>query len=183
MDNLRFIRETMERAGSLTAVSGGGQVAVGVTALVAATVASLQPGVERWLAVWLLEAALALAISVWATVRKARALRVSLLSGPARRFGFGFSLPLAVGALLTLTLYREGLPEILPGVWLLLAGTGVVTGGLFAVRIIPAMGLCLMAVGATALFCPPSWGDAFMAAGFGGLHIIFGSIIAWRYGG
>jgi hypothetical protein len=45
------------------------------------------------------------------------------------------------------------------------------------------MGLCFMVLGAVALFCPPSWGNAFLASGFGGLHILFGAVIARKYGG
>ncbi|MDX6694197.1 MAG: hypothetical protein QOF02_1800 [Blastocatellia bacterium] len=183
MDNLRFIRETMERASSFTAVSGWGQVAIGVTAAGAALVASEQATKQAWLVVWIVEAVLSLLISVAAMTRKAHAAGTPLLSGPGRKVAFSLSPSLVVGALLTVMLYRAGLTGAIPGVWLLLYGTGVVTGGMFSVGIVPVMGLCFMFVGAVALFCSPSWGNYFLAAGFGGLHIIFGIIIARRHGG
>jgi hypothetical protein len=183
MDNLRFIRETMERAGSFTAVPGWGGVAMGVSALAAAGVARSQPTLERWLATWLLEAAFAMALAVFAIRRKASAAKGPLFSAPARRFVLSFAPPFVVGGLLTGVLYRAGLPAAIPGTWLLLYGTGVVTGGAFSVRVVPVMGLCFMFLGAVALFCPLAWGAAFLAAGFGGLHIAFGIVIARRYGG
>src|SRR6184192_2975739 len=183
LDNLRFIRQTMERAGSFTAVPGWGQVAVGVTALAAAVVAARQTSVELWLATWLGEAIVALAIGGWTMVRKAYAVNDPILSSPGRRFGLSFLPPMVVGGLLTIALYRAGLSRALPGTWLLLYGTGFVTGGAFSVRVVPVMGICFMLVGAMALFGPAAWGSWLMAAGFGGLHIVFGMIIAWRYGG
>lgn len=183
MDNLRLIRETMERAASFTAVPGWGGVAMGFSALAAAAIASRQPTLERWLATWLLEAACAMTLAVLAIRRKARAAQVPVISAPARRFVLSFAPPLAVGGLLTAVLYRAGVPSPIPGVWLLLYGTGVVTGGAFSVRVVPVMGLCFMTLGAVALFCPFAWGTAFLAAGFGGLHLIFGIVIARRYGG
>jgi hypothetical protein len=125
----------------------------------------------------------ALAIGIWAIVIKARKARQPVLSAPGRKFALSLSPPILVGAILTVALHRMGLVALIPGVWLLLYGTGVVTGGAFSVKIIPVMGLCLMGVGAAALFCPPSWGNAFLMLGFGGLQIAFGAVIARRYGG
>jgi len=182
-DNLRFIRETMERAGSFTAVPGWGGVAIGITALGAAMIASREALPNAWLLIWLGEAAVALAIASWTTASKARESGTSLFTGPARRFVYSLAPPLFVGALLTALLVRLGSTGAIPGVWLLLYGTGVVTGGAFSIRIVPLMGLCFIVLGAVALFCPWSWGNAFLAVGFGGFHILFGAVIARRYGG
>jgi hypothetical protein len=183
MQDLRFIRETMERAGSFTAVPGWGTVGVGLTALATAAWTWRLRSVDVWFWTWIGEAFLAAALGGVTMVRKARAVRVPLFSGPGRRFVVSLSAPLLAGALLTVVLYRNGMAASLPGVWLLLYGTAVATGGAFAVRIVPVLGLCFMVSGAAALFAPPAWGDLFMAGGFGGLHVLFGVIIARRHGG
>jgi hypothetical protein len=183
VDNLRFIRETMERAGSFTAVPGWGGFSVGLSALLAGLIASRQKSIESWLGVWLVEGILAIAIGALAMKRKADLAQVPLLSGPARRFVLSFAPPFLVGGLLTIVLYRAELYAVIPGAWLLLYGTGIVTGGAFSVRVVPVMGLCFMALGAAALFFPLQWGTGFLIAGFGGLHLVFGLIIARRYGG
>jgi hypothetical protein len=184
MDNLQFIRDTMEQAGAFTAVSGLGMVGVGALALVAVPVArAFRTNPAVWLAVWLAVAASAGALSAVMTVRKARRANASLLSGPGRKLLLAFAPPMFVGALLTTVLLRHGQVQLLPGVWLLLYGAAVMTGGAFSVRIVPALGVALIALGAAALFAPPAWGDWFMAAGFGAAHLGFGALIAWRHGG
>jgi hypothetical protein len=183
MDNLRYIRETMERSSAFTGVPGWGQVAIGVTALGAAFIAANQSTPKQRLTVWIVEAVVALLIAGWSMDRKARRVQLPLFSGPGRKVAFSLSPPLFVGGLLTVVLYRAGLTNAIPGVWLLLYGTGVVTGGMFSVTIVPIMGLCFMALGAVALFMPPEFANWFLALGFGGLHMIFGVVIARRYGG
>jgi len=183
MDNLRYIRETMERSSAFTGVSGWGEVAIGVTALGAAYVAAQQATFKAWIAVWIAGALISLLIAGWSMDRKARAAGMPLFSGPGRKVAFSLSPPIFVGALLTVLLYRVGVVDAIPGVWLLLYGTGVVTGGMFSVSVVPIMGLCFMSLGAVTLFAPPTFANWFLAAGFGGLHIIFGVIIARRYGG
>ncbi|GAC1516903.1 MAG: hypothetical protein NVS1B4_15020 [Gemmatimonadaceae bacterium] len=183
MDDLRFIRRTMERAGSFTAVSGWGEVAIGLTAVGAALLARRADGVHRWLAVWLAEAALSIIIALAAMAIKLRAAGEPLVSGPAQKFALSFTPPMVVGAVLTAVLYREGLSALLPGVWMLVYGAAVVTAGTFSVRIVPVMGATFMTLGAVALVTPAAWGNFEMAAGFGGVHILFGGYIAQRHGG
>src|SRR5947207_13795667 len=105
LDNLRYIRQTMERAGSFTAVPGWGQIAVGTTALAAALVAARQRTPELWLAAWLGAAIVALAIGGWTMVRKAYAVDDPILSGPGRRSWLSFLAPMPVSALLTGVVY------------------------------------------------------------------------------
>lgn len=182
-DHLRYIRETMERAAEFTAVPGWGGVTMGITALAAAVLAARQTSARGWVAVWLAEAFVAVAIAAPAAATKARRANSSLFSGPGRKFVLSFAPPIVVGGLLTLALFQSGAVTALPGIWLLLYGTAIVTGGAFSVRIVPIMGLCLMALGAGALFAPASWGNLFMAAGFGLVQLGFGLWIALRYGG
>jgi hypothetical protein len=182
MDNLRYIRETMERASAFTAISGWGQVAIGITALGATLIAHGHP-IKIWLAVWIAEAFISLLIAGWSIDRKASASGMPLLNGPGRKVAFSLSPPLLAGVLLTVVFYQTGLISYLPGLWLLLYGTGVITGGMFSVPVVPIMGVCFVVLGAAALFAPPTLGSWFMAAGFGLVHIVFGFIIARRYGG
>jgi hypothetical protein len=187
MDNLRYIRETMESAGSFTAVPGWGGVAMGITALGASVIASRQTSPGDWLAVWLIEGVVALAIGILAMWRKSAAAGLEMWSPQMRKFVFSFVPPLLVGAALTMVLWRAGAVVVIPGVWLMLYGAGVITGGAFSVPIVPVMGACFLAEGALAVFSPPAWStpwnDVWLALGFGGLHILFGIIIARRYGG
>lgn len=183
MDNLRYIRETMERATPFTGISGRGEMAIGATALVACAIAAQQLDFNLWIGIWLTEAFISLLIAGWSMDRKARATHTPLFSGSGRKAVFSLAPPVIAGGLLTIVLVRAGLPDVIPGVWLLLYGTGVITGGMFSVRAVPAMGLCFMALGALALFSPPAWANWFMAIGFGGLHLLFGAIIVRKYGG
>ena len=173
----------MERATPFTGISGRGEMAIGITALVACLIAAQQSTFKSWLGIWLAEGLISLLIAGWSMDRKARAVQMPLFSGSGRKAVFSLAPPVIAGGLLTIVLVRAGMINVIPGVWLLLYGTGVITGGMFSVRAVPAMGLCFMVLGATALFSPPAFANWFMAVGFGGLHLLFGAIIVRKYGG
>lgn len=180
--DLRFIRDAMERASQFTAVPGWGGVGMGVVALAAWTASALGSD-DTWVLSWLLAAPVATGVGAAAMVRKARSTRVALTGGAGRRFSLGMLPPLVAGAALTAGLWSSGLTSWLPGVWLLLYGTAVVTGGINSVRVVPVMGLCFMFLGILALFAPLSVARNLLAVGFAGLHLVFGWCILRRYGG
>lgn len=183
MDNLSYIRGMMERAATFTAVSGWGEVVIGVTAIAAALVAARQTLPWAWVTTWLAEGGIAVGISVSSMALKAHAANMPLLSGPLRKLVLSFSPPMIAGAVLSAVFIRHGSYASLPGIWMLLYGAAVVSAGTFSVRSVPVMGAAFMVLGAVALVTPAAWTTGLLIAGFGGLHIMFGLWIARRHGG
>ncbi len=183
IDNLEFIRETMERSTHFTAVPGYGGMLMGVTALVAAYIASTQVYLVESLWTWFIEACLAFAIGLLAMWQKSKIAGQSLLSAPSKKFALSFAPPLVAGVIAVLGLWKYGHYYQMAPVCMLAYGAAVACGGAFSVRVIPVMGWCFMVLGAIAFALPVSYGSLMMGLSFGGLHIIFGAIIARRYGG
>ena len=183
MDNLRFIRETMESSGSFTSVPGWGGIGMGLTALAASAMSSLDWLADSWLAIWIAAAFVAFVIGGGTMMAKARSRGERLSRGVGQRFLFSL-IPSTVAAVaLTASLMALEAGPAIPGMWLLLYGIGVITGGVYSVRPVPVMGLCFVLLGLAALATPESLSTVWLACGFGGLHIVFGAIIARRYGG
>ncbi len=183
MDNLRFIRETMEAAGTFTALSGWGQVVIGLTAIIAALIGSRVESPTQWLGVWLAEACVAAGISMASMTIKSHAANVPVFSGPIRKLVLSFSPPIAAGSVLTIALHSAGAMALVPGLWMLLYGAGVISAGTYSVTIVPFMGAAFMVLGLITLVAPVTWGTWMLIAAFGGLHIFFGVLIARRHGG
>ncbi|WP_031495943.1 hypothetical protein [Bryobacter aggregatus] len=183
LDNIKFIRSTMENATAFTALPGYGMAVVGLSALVAAWLSGRTQTDEGWLAVWTAEGMAAILLGFLAMIFKAGQSGMSLLSQPARRFALGFAPPLLAGAALTAAAARVNHYGEVPGMWLLLYGAGVSTGGTFSVKAVPIMGLCFMALGAIALFLPYEFRNLILGLGFGGFHLGFGLWIARKHGG
>lgn len=180
--DLRYIRDTMERAGSFTAVPGWGFVLMGATALVTVALTYSIESREVWFVAWMAEAVVASAIGVAATLRKAKSRR-AFLQGPGSKFAMSLLPALVGGAILTGALYQRGYFDLMPGAWLLLYGVAVMSCGTYSVKVVPLMGAGFILLGTVALLLPWTWSLALLAAGFGGLQIVFGGVIARRYGG
>jgi hypothetical protein len=183
LDNLKFIRETMERSAVFTSVPGYGGILMGATAIAAAYIANSQSYIRDWLTVWLLEAVLAFFIGLLAMWQKTKLSKTSLFSASAKKMILNSIPPMLCGVFITLGLWRFGHFEMMIPVWILCYGAAVVCGGAFSVKVVPIMGWCFLALGAVAFALPTAFGNSMMAASFGGLHIIFGFIIGRKFGG
>ncbi len=182
-EQLKFIRDVMAKTSTFTAVPGWGAVGMGLCAFIAAYVASNVSTKDAWFTTWIVVAASAASLGSIALILKSRKANAPLLSGSGRKFLASFLPPLFVGAVLTIALWHAGESGLLPGTWMLMYGTSVVAGGAFSVRIVPVLGMLFLATGAVTLFLPHAWGNVLMALTFGGLHIVFGLIIAKYHGG
>jgi hypothetical protein len=182
-ENLLFIRQTMERSATFSAVPGVGGALMGGVGLIAAAIAAIQPTAERWLAVWLAAAVVALIVGLVAMRQKAARQGAALAGAVGRRFALALAAPLVAGAALTLGLWLNGVWTLMPPTWLLLYGTGVLTGGAFSVAPMRVLGVAFMAIGLAAVATPPEWGNVWLGIGFGALQIGFGAYIARRHGG
>lgn len=184
MSNLRYIREAMERAGSFTSIPGWGGVVVGLTAVAAAIIGQRAATWRQWLMIWLAEAIVAAAIAGITMAIKARRANVSFTGPAARRFFVSYFAPVVAGAVLTWLLARIGAFKALPATWLLLYGASFVSSGAYSIRVVPVMGVCFMLLGIAATFLLSfTAANVLLGIGFGGLHIVFGLIIARSYGG
>lgn len=183
IDNLQFIRETMERSTVFTSVPGYGGIFMGATGVAAAVIANLQPSIRSWLIVWLTEAFLAAGIGFFAMWQKSKITKNSLASAPAKKFALGFLPPILCAVFITFGLWRFGHFEMMIPVWIILYGAAVICGGANSVKIVMIAGWCFIALGAISFFLPVGYGNMMMGLSFGILHIIFGAIVARRYGG
>jgi hypothetical protein len=197
-DNLEFIRSTMANATSFTGVPGLGMMAMGCIALAGGYVATRENNFDRWLVWWSVVAFVGCSAGIAAMAVKAHIRKVSLWHGAGRRFLLNFSPAIIAGALLSqanydsLPSYHEPADSFMAGLWLLLYGAAVIGGGAYSVRPVWIMGICFMVLGAATLFLPATLlslpgavrpYDLSLAAGFGGLHIVFGAVIAAKHGG
>lgn len=180
--DLRFIRDTMESASALTTLSGRGLVVIGILALAAGLAGGQDVGTPHWLGAWLGAAAAAVVIGGTATALKTRAAGRPLLSGPGRKFAMSFVPSVVAGAVLTAALLRAGAVTVVPALWLLLYGAAMIAGGAFSVRVVPVVGAAFVALGVVAALVP-AWANTLLVAGFGGLHVALGAVIARRHGG
>ncbi|MEM7166744.1 MAG: hypothetical protein AAF581_14855 [Planctomycetota bacterium] len=182
LDRLREIRETMALSTKFTSISGIGALGQGCLALLTSYWTWQQVG-RDWLLGWALCGGAALALGIGSTYVKARRTRQGLFGVAGRRFLKGLFPALLAGGFMSFVAYDRGYWDLLPGVWMLLYGIGVVAAGMHSARIVSMMGYSFLLLAVPTLMTPVEWSTLWMACGFGGLHVVFGIAIARRYGG
>jgi hypothetical protein len=183
LESLEFIRTTMARSAAFTAVPGRGGIAMGILGTAAAIVASRQTDDRLWLGTWLAAAFIALPIGIVAIWWKAERHALPVWSANGRRFIQGYTPSLVAGAILTAALAARGRFDLLPAAWLLLYGAGLLAGSASSIPLLAWIGGAFMTLGVAAAVTGAAWRDVWLGAGFGGLQVIFGVMIARKHGG
>lgn len=183
IESLEFIRTTIARSAPFTAVPGRGGMAMGAIGVAAALVASQQTGDAAWLTTWFVAAFIAVPIGFVMMRAKARSHGVPLWSANGRRFAQGFAPPVIAAAVLTGAFVSQLRFDLIPATWLLLYGAGILAGSTASIPVLAWLGAAFMMLGAAAAVVDGAWRDVWLGAGFGGLQMIFGFIIARKHGG
>jgi hypothetical protein len=183
VENLRYIRSTIEAAHTFTTVPGKGCIAMGVTALLAVGLESMPQFAAHWLGIWVGAAILACSSALWFMEQKARAQGLSLRRAVARRFFMTLAPAFLAGAILTAALASHVDRELITGMWLLLYGAGLAACGLFAIPAVLTAGIAFMGLGTATLWLPAGSAHIVLALGFGGIHLALGTTIVRHHGG
>lgn len=182
-DNLRFIRTAMERAERASAVSGAGAMAMGVIALVAMAIGATSVDLIRQLSVWIGTAFVAGTVGAVACAFKARRNDMPLIADPGRRFLLCLIPSLLVGVVLTAALFQSAQADLLPSLWMMLYGAGVLAAGTYAAPPVMHMGGSFLIAGVFAYALPVEWINVMLGLSFGGLHLYFGYQVYSHHGG
>lgn len=182
---LETIRTLMERGTRYQHLSGRSAIAAGVFALAgSALLAFPPPGVDparAFLPVWAGIFVLALSTHVAFTVRMARGRGEPVWSRQARTVVLALLPNFLAAIAVTAWLVRAGHADCVPAAWMIHYGCGALATSFFAPRGIGGLGIAFLAAGVAALFLPPSWGTAGLAATFGGFHLIYGTLsLGWE---
>ena len=180
LGTLAYIRTSIESSRSM-AVPGMAGILMGIIGIIATIAASMPRGAPHWLGIWLLAAAVALALGGAMMAREAAQSGHARYLGPVRKFLLCLCPALLAGATLTVVLYRAASTSLIPGSWLLLYGCAVLSASTVTIprtmRLICIMGALFMVLGLLAFAAPPHTHTLILGLGFGALHTIFGLLI------
>ena len=190
-ENLLYIRKTLEAAGQITAVPGKSLMTIGFIALAGAAFNGYVTGAP-WnashdprlaLATWGVVLLLSLAIVSLGIYRKSLQMCTPIQLPLLRKLLWSLCPALFVGGVLTSLVVRANHMDWLPIIWLGCYGAAVTNAGQVSVAPVRYMGLCFLLACGGAAVSPHGVGLAWLAMGFGWLHLVYGAYIARRYNG
>jgi len=182
-DHLRYIRNTIDAASTFTTIPGKGCLWMGGAGIVAAGLEAVPALSSRWLPIWLTAAVVSAAIALFYMEEKARSQGLSLRRTVATRFFLTLAPAFVAGGILTVALLDVVGRDVIAGIWLLLYGVGIAACGLFSIPIVLIAGFVFMGFGTVTLAAPASWAPFLLGAGFGGIHLVLGTLIMRDHGG
>jgi hypothetical protein len=197
-ENLRIIRELMERSTKYSTFSGFSGVFAGLVAIAGCLVQHFVirslPGGSRTVAFlinWSAVIALAIGVDFLLTKRRAPLVGKTILSRLGKQMALASAPGLGMGALLTLWFLHNNMEQHIYPVWMLAYGVAVRAVGLFSQTEVSRLGWAFLGAGALALLLdalpwpavPASHLGLWMIAiSFGGFHIVYGIAVSRRDG-
>lgn len=201
---LQDIRSMMERSSRFISLSGLSGVAAGTIALIGAAAVywflEISPfdqkriyyviarNTEKWgldyISFFLLDAAavfvLAISAGIYLTTRKAKEKGQKIWDSLTQRLLISLMIPLITGGLFCIALFYHGYTGLIAPATLIFYGLALINGSKYTLNDIQYLGISEIVLGMIALF-QLGYGLEFWAIGFGILHILYGSLMYFKY--
>jgi hypothetical protein len=198
LDDLKDIKDIMNRSSRFLSLSGLSGVFAGVFALGGAylaygTVYKSQDylgyrqadmsteTLTTLLLIALATVALAVGVGILLTTREARKSNQKLWDAQTKRLMINLLIPLVTGGILCLMLLLTGYIGFVAPLTLIFYGLALVNASKYTLTEVRSLGLLEIGLGLLAVHFI-GYGLIFWAAGFGVLHIIYGIVMHIRYG-
>lgn len=123
---------------------------------------------------------LSLATGIWLTIRQARKTGENFWNPISRRLVTSMSIPLVTGGLFIVIMIFRGNYGVISSACLVFYGLALVNGSQFTFSDVKWLGICEILLGLLAALLP-GYGIVFWTIGFGILHILYGSIMHFKY--
>jgi hypothetical protein len=195
---LHEIRNIMDRSSRFISLSGLSGVFAGVMALGGAaavkwhfhrhnilyrndySVSLNRDTVFFLLAVATLVLVLALGAAIYFTWRKAKKNNQRMWDSKSKRLLLNLALPLAVGGIFCAVLLYHGVIYLIAPAMLIFYGLALINGSKYTFRDIRYLGVCEIILGLLASFFI-GYGLLSWTIGFGVLHIVYGTLMYFKY--
>jgi hypothetical protein len=197
LEDLKEIREMMNRSSRFISLSGLSGISAGVAALIGAylahrTIQSYQLEMDfypaqlssealyRLLLIASLTLIIALISGIWFTSRETRKRNLKVWDAQTKRLLINLFIPLITGGVLCLMLIFKGFAGMAAPLTLVFYGLSLVNASKYTLDEIRSLGLLEIALGLVAFYFI-GYGLIFWAIGFGILHIAYGLYMYLKY--
>ncbi|HET6272392.1 MAG TPA: hypothetical protein VFG32_05390 [Bacteroidota bacterium] len=187
LQNINDIRTMMERSSKMLSLSGLSGVSAGVVAIAGVLFAQwvhTRVPPEDVVMYIILDALVVLVLGVGMaavfSLRMARKKGLPVWTPTSRFLIVDLAIPLGAGGLFCIALLQHGNVPLIPGTMLVFYGLALINGSKYALKEIRYLGITELMLGCIAIFLPGE-GLNIWALGFGMMHILYGSLMYFRY--
>lgn len=197
LEDISEIRNIMERSSNFISLSGLSGILAGVYALIGSFIAyrivyvessifgfrkvyvNKEAAIQNLAIIAVVVLALAISTGIYLTRKKSKT-HMSLKDAGFRNLILSLLIPLVTGGIFILILVSRGFYSVVAPAFLIFYGLALINGSKYTVRDINYLGMVEVALG---LICAliPGYGLFFWAFGFGVMHILYGTMMYYKY--
>lgn len=195
LNDISEIKNLMNKSSRFISLSGLSGILAGVYALVGAWIAyktiyidynykldnyDTQEMINRLIFIASIVLILSIVTGIGLSIRKARKSNENVWNTASRRLVINFMIPLATGGFFIIFLIEKNMFGLIAPLTLIFYGLACVNASKYTIGDVRYLGITMIALGLLSTWFL-GYGLLFWAFGFGGCHILYGSLMYFKY--